>query len=158
VEEDELRDRIKVIRGEIIAKKVAPSISQRLDFIASVREVMAKGTQDEVYQKRAMLADALRDVVTDVVFHIEGHVDLIVLNGIAAYRIHINGEVDEAWVRTGNKVGFARPEAFLNFGRSDPTVEEAAAEEIARTVTGKNIEAVIQGRNVKRLGTIRAKQ
>ena len=119
---------------------------------------MASGTEDDIYQKRAMLADDLRDVVTDVVFYIEGHVDLIVLNGIAAYRIHINGEVDEAWVRTGNKVGFARPEAFLNFGRSNPTTEELATEEEARAATRKNIEAVIQGRDVKRLGAVKARQ
>lgn len=111
-EEDRLNVEIAQLRQEIASSAVTPSITERLAFIASVKRSMKEGTDEEVYRRRARLADALRDVVTDVVFAPEGHVDLIVLNGIAAYRIE-QGGVRTAKVKVGPGPGDAPIDAFI---------------------------------------------
>lgn len=104
-----LEGQIEGLRREIASRAVAPSVADRLNFVTSVRQTMREGTDEEVYLKRAQLAAALREVVTQVEFDPQGHADMILLNGLKNYRIMPNGEVIEAEVFSFNVV----PEAFV---------------------------------------------
>ena len=100
---------IERLRRDIASRAAAPSVAERLSVVAKLRAAMKEGTDEEVYRKRAQLAAALREVVTDVVFEPEGYADMILLNGLIAYRIGPQG-VERGQVFEQNVV----PEAFVN--------------------------------------------
>lgn len=95
-DKERLEGDIESLRKTIARRAVAPSLHDHLAFVRSVRETMKVGTEEEIYAKRAQLARALREVVTDVRFDPEGYADLIVLNGLAAYRIRNEGRTQVA--------------------------------------------------------------
>lgn len=112
---------------------------------------MAVGSDDEIYQKRSALAGALHTIVSDVVFYPGGDVDVIILNGLAAYRIHKSGDVEEAWVRAGSKIGYAPPQAFYPYSAVDglnQLVEESPG---CRLAVLEKVKTVVAGRNVRAL-------
>jgi DNA invertase Pin-like site-specific DNA recombinase len=87
-EVENLEQEIESLRRDIADRASAPTVNDTISFVAEVRKTMGEGTDEEIYLKRAQLAVALRGVVTDVVFFAEGHVYLILLNGLIAYEIN----------------------------------------------------------------------
>lgn len=96
--EEDIEAAIRKVREEIAVKR-ASSSAERLDFIRDTRETMKQGTEEEIYTKRAKLSASLRELVDQVVFYPEGHVDMIILDGVISYRFSKDGTVqrEEVW-------------------------------------------------------------
>ncbi|ODT84835.1 MAG: hypothetical protein ABS78_22015 [Phenylobacterium sp. SCN 70-31] len=95
-DKERLEGDIESLRKTIASRAVAPTIQEHLAFVQSVKDAMREGTEEEIYTKRAQLARALRDIITDVRFDPDGYADIIVLNGLANYRIEADGTIRTA--------------------------------------------------------------
>jgi DNA invertase Pin-like site-specific DNA recombinase len=125
-DKERLEGDIESLRKTIARRGVAPSLQDHLAFVRSVRETMKVGTEEEIYAKRAQLARALREVVTDVRFDPEGYADLILLNGLAAYRIKNEGRTQIA-----RAPSFAPNSTFV-----PPYLSKSERDRLTRTIQG----------------------